>query len=59
MPNIDQIKYYVETASCLSFRKAAENLYITQPTLSRQMTNLEEEFFKKRTPYRRPLSKIM
>lgn len=44
MPNIDQIKYYVETASCLSFRKAAEHLYITQPTLSRQMRSLEEEY---------------
>lgn len=44
MPNIDQIKYYIETASCLSFRKAAEHLYITQPTLNRQMTSLEAEY---------------
>lgn len=43
MPSLTQIRYYVEVAECLNFSKAAQHLYITQPTLSRQMTALEEE----------------
>ena len=43
MTSMTQIKYYIEVAKCLSFSKAAQHLYITQPTLSRQMTTLEEE----------------
>lgn len=44
MPTINQIKYYIETAKCLSFSRASKNLFITQPTLGRQMTMLEEEY---------------
>ena len=33
----------MELANCLSFTKAALNLYITQPTLSQQITDLEKQ----------------
>lgn len=38
-----QIKYFVAVAKCLSFTKAADQLYVTQPALSRQITNMELE----------------
>lgn len=38
-----QIKYFSVLAECLSFRKASELLYITQPNLSMQISSLEEE----------------
>lgn len=40
---IAQIKYFVTVAKCLSFTKAAEQLFITQPALSRHIRNMEEE----------------
>ena len=40
---ITQIKYFIAVAKCLSFTKAADQLYITQPALSRQITNMESE----------------
>lgn len=40
---INDITYFLEVAKCKSFSIAAENLYITQPTLGRQMTRLETE----------------
>ncbi len=36
-------KYFLEVAEELHFRKAAEKLFITQPGLSRQIQQLEEE----------------
>ncbi len=41
--NIEQIKYFLEIAKTGSLMEAAKNLHITQPTLSRQMTHIEEE----------------
>ncbi|MEQ9375571.1 MAG: LysR family transcriptional regulator [Imperialibacter sp.] len=48
MPISNQIelrhfKYFLEVAEELHFRKAAEKLFITQPGLSRQIQQLEEE----------------
>lgn len=40
---IAQIKYFVTVAKCLSFTKAAEQLFVSQPALSRQIKNMEEE----------------
>ena len=38
-----QIKYFVTVAKCLSFTKAAEQLFVSQPALSRHIRNMEEE----------------
>ena len=38
-----QIKYFLTIAQTLSFTKAAEQLYISQPALSRYIRNMEEE----------------
>lgn len=40
---IAQIKYFVTVAKCLSFTKASEQLFVSQPALSRQIKNMEEE----------------
>lgn len=41
--NIIQMKYFVTVAKCLNFTKAADQLYITQPALSRQISAIEQE----------------
>ena len=38
-----QIRFFLETARCLSFTEAARNLFITQPTLSKQIALMESE----------------
>ena len=38
-----QIRCFLETAKCLNFSKAANNLYLSQPTLSRNISMLEKE----------------
>ena len=38
-----QLRYFVAVAEQLNFRKAAENLYVTQPLLSKQIAELEHE----------------
>jgi len=38
-----QIKYFLELCTVLNFTKAARNLYISQPALSKQIALLEEE----------------
>ena len=40
---ISQIKYFVTVAKCLSFTKAAEQLFISQPALSKHIRKMEEE----------------
>lgn len=40
---IAQIKYFTTVAKCLSFTKAAEQLFLSQPALSRHIRNMEEE----------------
>lgn len=37
------LRYFLEIADCGNITKAAQRLHITQPTLSRQMRELEEE----------------
>lgn len=41
------LRYFLAVAKEESISRAAESLYITQPTLSRQLMELEEEFGKK------------
>ena len=40
---ITQMKYFITAAKCLNFTKAASQLYITQPALSRQIAAMETE----------------
>lgn len=40
---ITQIQFFIETANTLNFTVAAEHLFVTQPTLSRQIINIEAE----------------
>lgn len=40
---INQIRYFLEVASCLNFSAASRHLYMTQPALGRQITALETE----------------
>ena len=40
---LEQLNYFLETAKCLNFTRAAENLYVHQTTLSRSIASLEEE----------------
>ena len=37
------LRYFVSVAEALSFTKAAEKLHTAQPSLTRQIRNLEEE----------------
>ena len=37
------MKCFLEAAECLSFSKAAENIYISQPALSKNIAALEKE----------------
>ena len=40
---LTQIRYFLELCRTMNFTKAAENLYVAQPTLSRQIQLLETE----------------
>lgn len=40
---VDQIRYFLEIAQCGNLTEASVNLHLTQPTLSRQLTNMERE----------------
>ncbi|RNC28518.1 MAG: Hydrogen peroxide-inducible genes activator [Candidatus Dichloromethanomonas elyunquensis] len=42
--NLVSLKYFIAITEYSSFSKAAEHLYVTQPTLSRQIADLEKEF---------------
>jgi DNA-binding transcriptional LysR family regulator len=41
--NFSQIKCFLAAAECLSFTKAADRLYLSQPVLSRQIAAMEDE----------------
>ncbi|MBZ9685218.1 LysR family transcriptional regulator [Clostridium estertheticum] len=41
--NLLSMRYFISIAEYSSFTKASEHLYVTQPTLSRQILDLEEE----------------
>ncbi|MBQ8082066.1 MAG: LysR family transcriptional regulator [Clostridia bacterium] len=40
---LNQLRYLVTLSKTLNFSKAAEELYISQPSLSQQIRRLEEE----------------
>ena len=40
---LNQLKYFLAVARCLSFTEAARSLFMTQPALSRQIQAMEEE----------------
>lgn len=40
---INQIHYFITVAKCLNFTKAADQLYISQSSLSRQISSIESE----------------
>ncbi len=40
---LDQYKIFIEAAKCLSFSKAAQNLYMSQSAISQSMTALENQ----------------
>ena len=39
-----QVLCFLEVAKCLSFSRAAKNLFISQSNISRQIASLEEEW---------------
>lgn len=39
----EQMRTFLAVADCLNFTKAAEKLYLSHPTISRQIQSLEEE----------------
>ena len=41
--DIRQLETFVQVAKCKSFSKAADNLFITQPTVTNHVQNLEQE----------------
>ena len=41
--NLPVLRYFIVISECKSFTRASERLFITQPTLSRQIQDLEEE----------------
>jgi len=41
--NLRQVEYFFAVASCLNFSKAAQQLFMTQPALGRQIRALEDE----------------
>jgi DNA-binding transcriptional LysR family regulator len=41
--DIKQLQYFIEVAKYNSFTRAAEQLFITQPTISKMIKNLEDE----------------
>ena len=40
---LNQLKYFIAVARCLSFTEAARSLFMTQPALSRQIQAMEGE----------------
>lgn len=41
--DLSQVRYFISVAETLSFSRAAEALYVTQPTISKQIALLEKE----------------
>lgn len=42
--NINQLRYFIKTAECGSMTEAAQELYISQPSLSKSIAQLESEY---------------
>jgi LysR family nitrogen assimilation transcriptional regulator len=41
--DLKQLQYFIDVADALSFNRAAANIHVTQPALSRQIHSLEQE----------------
>ena len=41
--DLAQIRYFISVADNLSFTRAAEELFVTQPTISKQIALMEKE----------------
>ncbi|MFR8015952.1 MAG: LysR family transcriptional regulator [Clostridiaceae bacterium] len=41
--NLDNVKCFISLAECLNFTKAAEKEHMTQTSMSRKISGLEEE----------------
>ena len=41
--NLENIKYFISLAECLNFTKAAEKEHMTQTSMSRKISGLEDE----------------
>ena len=41
--NLNSLKIFLEVANCKSFLEASNKLFITQPAVSRSVSNLEQE----------------
>lgn len=53
--HFDTLYEFIELGNCLSFSKAAQKLYISQPTLSSHITELEKEIGAKLVTRERPV----
>ena len=45
--NTTQLKYFLSAAKHLSFSETAKEFYMTQPAISHQISDLEQELAKK------------
>lgn len=41
--NLDKLKLFVTLVDCQNFTKAAQELYVSQPNVTKQLRRLEEE----------------
>ncbi len=48
---IRTLRYFLAVAREENMSRAAEILLVTQPTLSKQLKSLEEEYVKRQRPY--------
>ena len=49
-----QIQYFLKVADCMSFSGAAHDLFVSQPSVSRQVHQLEQELGDKLAPVKTP-----
>ena len=42
--NMKQLEYFIKIAECGSISRAAQELYVSQPSLTKAIGGLEEEF---------------
>jgi LysR family hydrogen peroxide-inducible transcriptional activator len=56
VPSLQQLRYVALIAETLHFRRAAERANVTQPTLSAQLSKLEDELGVQLVERSRPAS---